>query len=122
MGTQKLTERLRATLAHLKQAKELGSTLADYAAAFNLNVKELYNGRTQLQRKGLWPKIRKTKAREPQLLAVEVTAQSGSAMPAPVNEWLFRVSGPGGWVMECRQLPEVSWLSALSATLSNASA
>jgi hypothetical protein len=122
MGTEKLTERLRATLEHLKQAKELGSTLSDYAAAFNLNVKELYNGRTQLQRKGLWPKIRKTKAREPQLLAVEVTAQSGSAMPLPVNDWMFRITGPGGWAMECRQLPDVSWLRALSATLSDARA
>jgi hypothetical protein len=120
MGTEKLTERLRATLTHLKQAKELGSTLSDYAAAFNLNVKDLYNGRTQLQRKGLWPKIRPRKAREPQLLAVEVAEQSGSAMPVPVNEWMFRITGPGGWVMECRQLPEVSWLRALSATLSNA--
>lgn len=121
MGTEKLTERLRATLEHLRQAKELGSTLSDYAAAFNLNVKELYNGRTQLQRKGLWPKIRKASPREPQLLAVEVVARSGSAIPAAMNEWLFRVTGPGGWAMECRQLPEVSWLRALSAALSEAS-
>ncbi len=121
MGTEKLTERLRATLEHLKQAKELGSTLSDYAAAFNLNVKELYNGRTQLQRKGLWPKIRKASAREPRLLAVEVAAQSKSAMPAPVNEWMFRITGPSGWVMECRQLPKASWLRALSTTLSEAS-
>ena len=119
MGTEQLSERLRRTLEHLKQAKELGSTLSGYAAAFNLNVKELYNGRTQLQRKGLWPRIRKTSARPPQLLAVEVSAQSGSAVPAPMgSEWLFRISGPGGWVMECRQPPQVSWLRALSATLS----
>jgi hypothetical protein len=121
MGTEKLTERLRATLEHLKQAKELGSTLSDYATAFNLNVKELYNGRTQLQRKGLWPKMRKTRTREPQLLSVEVAAQSGCAMPAPMNEWMFRVIGPGGWAMECRQLPEAAWLRALWVALSDAS-
>lgn len=118
MGSEKLTERLQATLAHLKQAKELGSTLSDYAAAFNLNVQELYNGRTQLQRKGLWPRTRKAGTQEPQLLAVKVTAQSGSAMPVVVDEWMFRVTGPGGWVMECRQPPEASWLRALSAALS----
>jgi len=121
MGTQRLTERQRVTLEHLKQAKELGSTLSDYAAAFDLNVKELYNGRTQLQRKGLWPKIRKASSCEPQLLAVEIAAQSGSAMQAPANEWMFRITGPGGWAMECRQLPEVSWLKALSATSNKAS-
>ncbi len=122
MGTEKLTERLRATLTHLKQAKELGSTLTDYAAAFNLNVKDLYNGRTQLQRKGLWPKIRKTRACEPQLLAVEVAAQNAESMPTPMNEWMFRITAPGGWVMECRQLPEVSWLRALSVTTGDAPA
>ncbi|MEJ0035327.1 MAG: hypothetical protein WDO68_30065 [Gammaproteobacteria bacterium] len=122
MGTQKLTERLQTTLAHLKQAKELGSTLSDYAAAFNVNVQELYNGRTQLQRKGLWPKMRKTSARAPQLLAVEVAARNAAMMPAAMNAWLFRISGPGGWVMECRQLPEASWLRELSATLSKVSA
>lgn len=87
MGTEKLSERLRATLEHLKQAKELGSTLSEYAAVFNLDVKELYNGRTQLQHKGLWPKVRKSSPRQPQLLAVEVSAQNGSAVPAPMNEW-----------------------------------
>lgn|GEM_PF-92990 len=91
--------------------------MSDYAAAFNVNVQELYNGHTQLQRKGLWPKMRKTRVREPQRLAVEVAAQNAATMPAAVNEWLFRISGPGGWVMECRQLPEASWLRELSATL-----
>lgn len=116
MGTEKLSERLRATLGHLKQAKELGSTLSDYAAAFNLNVKELYNGRTQLQRKGLWPKVRKSSPRQAQLLAVEVRAHNGSAVPAPMNEWRLRLTTPDGWMMECRELPEVSWLRALTAT------
>ena len=121
MGTEKLTERQRATLAHLKQAKELGSTLSDYAAAFNVNVQELYNGRTQLQRKGLWPKMQKPRVREPQLLAVEVAARNATPMPAAMNEWPFRISGPGGWVMECRRLPEASWLRELSSTLDKAS-
>lgn len=121
MGTEKLSERLRATLEHLKQAKELGSTLSEYAAAFNLDVKELYNGRTQLQHKGLWPKVRKSSPRQPQLLAVEVSAQNGSAVPTPMNEWMLRLITPGGWVMECREIPEVSWLRALSATPGEAS-
>jgi len=121
MTPARVTDRERATLEHLKQAKELGSTLRDYAAAFNLNVKDLYNGRAQLQRKGLWPKIRNPIQREPKLLAVRVT-ETDAATPAPGSEWMFRLTGPGGWVMECRQLPEVSWLKALLAAPGKAAA
>jgi len=116
MKTEKLTARLQAALEHLKQAKELGSTLADYAVAFNLNVKDLYNGRTQLQRKGLWPKIRQASASKPRLLAVQVSAEPEPSMSTPEADWKFRITGPGGWVMECRQLPDASWLRSLSAT------
>jgi hypothetical protein len=71
MRAERLTERQRATLEHLRHAQELGSTLSDYAAAFSLNVKELYNGRTQLQRKGLWPRTRHAERAKPGLLAVQ---------------------------------------------------
>jgi hypothetical protein len=117
MRTEKLTERQRTTLEHLKHAQELGSTLPDYATAFGLNVKALYNGRTQLQRKGLWPKTRSAPRARPALLAVQVV----EPVARQVNEdWVCRLSGPGGWMLECRQLPEAAWLSALSSATSKA--
>lgn len=119
MRAARLTERQRATLEHLKQAQELGSTLSDYAAAFNLNLKELYNGRTQLQRKGLWPRTRGAERAEAELLAVQVVE---AAAPEAKEEWTCRLTGPGGWVMECRHLPEVSWLAGLSAATAKTAA
>jgi len=112
MGTEKLTERQGTTLEHLKHAQELGSTLRDYAVAFNLNVKDLYNGRSQLQRKGLWPRTRGTEQARPQLLAVQVKEP---AAPEAQEAWACRLTAPGGWAIELRRIPEVSWLAALSA-------
>lgn len=119
MRAEKLTERQRTTLEHLKQAQELGSSLSDYATAFGLNVKQLYNGRTQLQRKGLWPKSRSAQRARPELLSVQVVEP---AAPKTNEDWVCRLIGPGGWVMECRHLPEVSWLSALSTATGKVSA
>lgn len=119
MREQRLTERQGATLEHLKHAQELESTLSDYAAAFNLNVKDLYNGRTQLQRKGLWPKIRSAQAARPELLAVQV---KGPPAPAANEDWVCRLRGPGDWKMECRRFPEASWLMQLSAVSGKADA
>jgi hypothetical protein len=116
MRTQKLTPRLQTTLEHLKHAQELSSKLSDYAEAFGLNVKDLYNGRTQLQRKGLWPKTRNASSRPAELLAVQVT----EAATVPTNGWMYRLTGPGGWMLECRQLPDVAWLSALSSATNQA--
>jgi len=111
MKAGKLTERQSATLEHLKQAQELGSTVGDYATAFNLNVKDLYNGRSQLQRKGLWPRTRGAHQARPQLLAVQVKEPAASEAK---SDWLCRLTGPGGWAIELRSIPEVSWLAALS--------
>jgi hypothetical protein len=116
MRTQNLTQRLQTTLDHLKQAQELGSKLSDYAEAFGLNVKDLYNGRAQLQRKGLWPKARSAPSRPPELLAVRVTESATTT----ADSWMYRLTGPGGWMLECRQLPDVAWLSALSSVTSQA--
>ena len=117
MRTQNLTQRLQTTLDHLKHAQELGSKLSDYAEAFGLNVKDLYNGRTQLQRKGLWPKSRAATSHPPELLAVQVTETPAAA----TDGWMYRLTGPGGWMLECRQLPDVAWLSALSSATRQAS-
>ena len=119
MKAEKLTERQRTALEHLKQAQELGSSLPDYATAFGLNVKALYNGRAQLQRKGLWPKVRHTQRPRPELLSVQVVEP---AAPKADEDWVCRLIGPGGWVMECRHLPAVSWLSALSTATGKVSA
>lgn len=108
MLAEAMTERERAVLEHLKQAQELGSTLTDYAAAYNLNVQDLYSGKAQLQRKGLWPSKSAAEPVKTELVAVEVMAES-----AVREARVCRVTAPNGWAMEFSAWPEAKWLAAL---------
>ena len=110
MAADELTERERTVLEHLKQAQTLGSTLKDYAEAFALNVSDLYNGKAQLQRKGLWP----TKPKEAD--AVEFLPVTIVQSPSPqVERCLCRLRHPSGWVLECERFPEAAWVRELMA-------
>lgn len=52
MNEISLSERERECLQHLRRAEELGTSLREYAAAFDLKVQDLYQGKRQLSRKG----------------------------------------------------------------------
>jgi hypothetical protein len=52
---EKLTARELQILDHLEQAQNLDAPLTEYAAAYNLDVKDLYAGKAQLVKKGLLP-------------------------------------------------------------------
>jgi hypothetical protein len=112
MAAEGLTEKERQMLEHLNHAKDLGTPLTEFATAFNLNVHDLYSGKAQLQRKGLWPATGKaSEAAKPELLAVEV-------VPEPkVTETLCRLTHPSGWTIESAKWPAPHWLAALIAAM-----
>lgn len=113
--TATLTERERHILDHLRHAQELGSTLKDYAAVFNVDVVQLYSGKAQLQRKGLWPATAKsTEVRRTELLAVQVTTEPVELTAGPDSELLkLRLTSPDGWMLECDRWPDPKWLMAV---------
>ena len=109
--TENLTERERQILEHLKQAEQLGSTLTDYARAFNVNVQELYSGKAALQRKGvLAPKS--SELAKAELLAVQVEAPTENTPDEPQHA-VCRFVVPGGGLVECWEWPTPEWLSAV---------
>jgi hypothetical protein len=55
VGRERLTERELQILDHLEQAQGLDVPLTEYASAYGLDVKDLYNGKAQLVKKGLLP-------------------------------------------------------------------
>ena len=55
-----LTERQRTWLKHIEAAASSGGTLAAYATANGLEVKQLYQWKTALRRRGLLPDKRRS--------------------------------------------------------------
>lgn len=91
------TDHERQCLIHLNRARELGLSLREYADARGLKVHNLYQGKSQLKKKGLLDA-----GAEADFLAVEVLPASG-----PV---VLRLRHREGWELECAAWPPAPWL------------
>jgi hypothetical protein len=116
MATTELTEREQQALEHMRKAQELGTTLKEYAARFGLDVRQLYQLRKPLVRKGALGPARRA-AKEP-LVANKASAflpvRVVPAAPTPGSTAVAcRLVHPSGWVLECDGLPPASWISAV---------
>ena len=85
-----LTPRQQFWAEHLRQCAERGQSLAAYAAAHGLKVGGLYEAKSHLRRRGLWP------AAASRFVRVQPTR----AGEAPLVPTVYRVSLPNGVVVE----------------------
>ncbi len=96
-STEPLTEREQQALEHMRKAQELGTTLKEYASRFGLDVKQLYQLRKPLVRKGAlgpaWGKVK-----EP-----PKTDKSGAFLPVRI---VTSVSAPVNPSIGCRLIRE----------------
>jgi hypothetical protein len=104
VGRERLTERELQILDHLEQAQGLDVPLTEYASAYGLDVKDLYNGKAQLVKKGLLPS-RTPAPEQSDFVPVRVTLPRGGSM--------CRLTHPSGWTIDCSVLPDAAWISAL---------
>jgi len=104
-----LTAAEQRYLEHAEAARSEGVSLRQYYRAAGLSESSLYGVRRQLIRKGIVAaryrrSDRKTKKSD-QFVAVQVsTANSGP---------MCRMRHPNGWIIECTQWPEASWMAVL---------
>ena len=85
-----LTPRQQFWAEHLRLCAERGQSLAAYAAAHGLKVGGLYEAKSRLRRRGLWP------AAASRFVRVQATRASETP-PVPS---VYRVSLPNGVVVE----------------------
>jgi len=102
-----LSERERACLAHVEEARRLGWTFSRYCREKDLNIHQLTWTKRALLRKGVISRRRRSKA------ALFVPVRIAPAAPTPVTTQVCRVRHPAGWTIECDSLPDTRWLSAL---------
>lgn len=110
--TEPLTEREQQALEQMREAQAQGSTLKAYAAKIGLDVRQLYEVRRRLVRKGAFGPLPGRKARKSGKAGAFLPVR---IVPAPVNgpSVTCRLVHPDGWVLECDGLPPASWIAAV---------
>ena len=89
--TRTLTPRQRYWCEHLQACTARGMSLAGYAAAEGLSLGALYEAKSRLRQRGLWP------VSEARFVRVQGTPRQASS---PATTTLCRVSLPNGVVVE----------------------
>lgn len=112
MAVEQLSEREQQVLDHLQKAQELEVSVSEYARSFDLDVKELYNTKRVLVRKGaIAGRVEAADEAQPgDFVPVQVAPSSS---PSTSSIAVCRIRHPSGLVIECASFPPASWLAAL---------
>ena len=108
-----LTPGERRFLERIREAEKEGVSVKDYYRSHGLSMKAMYAVRSRLVEKGLLPSLRpqRSSSKKPSssgaFAAVRVTPSATSSRGS------CRFRSPGGWVIECDGLPEISWVERL---------
>lgn len=105
-----LSEKERACLEHLRQAREQGKSFSQYCREQDLPHNQWYWVKREMIRKGVVAGQGKAQAKGN-------GAKPGAFVPVRLSPAagavVCRVSHPSGWVMECGSFPQAQWLAAL---------
>ena len=110
---RELTGREREYLEHLRQAQAQELTLAEYCRTRGLRAQSLYSVSSKLAGKGYGGHRRvevvaKRLQATDQFMAVRVAPVASNGSGA-----VCRLRHPSGWMIECMDLPQASWMAAL---------
>lgn len=107
-----LSEKERACLDHLRQAREQGKSFSQYCREQNLSHNQWYWVKREMLRKGVIAVRGEAKAK-----AKRQGAKPAGFVPVRLSPSappvVCRVSHPSGWVMECGSFPQAQWLATL---------
>lgn len=103
MNAPELTDKERDCLEHLKRADELGVSLKEYAAAYELDVQMLYKGKRQLTKKGALDESGS------EAMGDFVAVQLANPPASPICQ----LRHASGWELDCHEWPSPAWLCAL---------
>jgi hypothetical protein len=110
---KELTRREREYLEHLRQAQAQKLTLAQYCRARGLRAQSLYSVSSKLAGKGYVGHRTVEVVAKP----LQATNQFVAVRVAPVATMssgaVCRLRHPSGWMIECMDLPQASWMAAL---------
>ena len=122
-----LSEREQKCLDHLRQARDLGVSFAEYCRSFELDLGLWYRVKQKLAHKGV-PEAVSARAKAPKVVEekepapfARVHIAEPCVVPVPPPPAVIaipvacRIVHPSGWVLECGTLPQASWLATVLA-------
>ena len=107
-----LSDRERACLAHLEEAKKLGLSFSGYCREKALSMHQWTWIKRALVRKGVIDGARPPKKSKPAAFVPVHIAPVATVTP-PAATTVCRIRHPSGWTIECASYPEISWISAV---------
>ena len=111
-----LSDRERACLAHLEEAKRRGVSFSRYCREKELSMHQWTWIKRALVRKGVISERgqpeRAKEAKAAGFAPVRVVAAAATPT-GPAGATACRIRHPSGWTIECAGLPATSWLLAL---------
>jgi hypothetical protein len=107
-----LSDRERACLAHLEEAKRLGLSFSGYCREKELSMHQWTWIKRALVRKGAIDGPRRPK-RNKAAAFVPVRIAPLATVTPPSATTMCRIRHPSGWMIECASYPDVSWMSAV---------
>ena len=108
-----LSDRERACLAHLEEARKLGVSFSRYCREKQLSMHQWTWVKRALVRKGVISERRRVEQSKASGFVPVRIAPAAAAAPAVTRTTLCRIRHPSGWTIECASYPEASWMSAL---------
>lgn len=107
-----LSDRERACLAHLEEARKLGVSFSRYCREKQLSMHQWTWIKRALVRKGVISERRRVD-RSQAAGFVPVRIAPAATMATTTATTVCRIRHPSGWTIECASYPEVSWMSAV---------
>jgi hypothetical protein len=117
VANDKLTDRERECVKHIRQARERGMSFAEYCRSAGLKPNEWHGVRHGMVKKKLLPpgpgaKAKSVRSRRKPVGFIPVRVES-SGGTGPSIGMLCRVRHPSGWIIECASWPELNWMRGL---------
>ena len=118
VANDKLTERERECLKHIRQARERGISFAEYCRSGGLKANEWHGVRHGMVKKGLLPPGPGAGPKTMPFTAQACQIYTGASgvlqrYGDPSIGMACRVRHPSGCIIECASWPELNWMRGL---------
>ena len=107
MKEEEFSKNERKVIEHLERADDLGVSLREYSAAYDVNLKMLADGKALLKNRD-WTNNNMGKSPPSDFVRVSISSEDSQSCSAVCS-----LSLSGGHTIQCNEWPPATWLQSL---------